>query len=83
MVLSVSVIGTKRSPKHLDSLLPKCGYLLHPAHEGGYIFRALYSGCFVQKEVGLKSNLFAVLGSEVRASPMLGCPAKVYIHLVT
>ncbi|EDL81137.1 rCG31039, isoform CRA_a [Rattus norvegicus] len=42
--------GTKRSPKHLDSLLPKCGYLLHPAHEGGYIFRALYSGCFVQKE---------------------------------
>ncbi|XP_051027056.1 LOW QUALITY PROTEIN: uncharacterized protein C1orf127 homolog [Acomys russatus] len=42
--------GTKRAPNHLASLLPKCGYLLHPAHEGGFIFRALYSACFVQKE---------------------------------
>ncbi|XP_052571362.1 uncharacterized protein C1orf127 homolog [Peromyscus californicus insignis] len=50
VVLSVSVTGTKRAPNHLDSLLTKCGFLLHPAHEGGFIFRALYSGCFVQKE---------------------------------
>ncbi|ERE81956.1 hypothetical protein H671_2g7850 [Cricetulus griseus] len=42
--------GTKRAPNHLDSLLSKCGFLLHPAHEGGFIFRALYSGCLVQKE---------------------------------
>ncbi|XP_031235331.1 uncharacterized protein C1orf127 homolog [Mastomys coucha] len=42
--------GTKRAPNHLDSLLTKCGYLLHPAHDGGFIFRALYSGCFVQRE---------------------------------
>ncbi|XP_036033293.1 uncharacterized protein C1orf127 homolog [Onychomys torridus] len=42
--------GTKRAPKHLDSLLTKCGFLLHPAHEGDFIFRVLYSGCFVQKE---------------------------------
>ncbi|XP_060234628.1 uncharacterized protein LOC110548147 [Meriones unguiculatus] len=42
--------GTKRAPSHLDSLLTQCGYLLHPAHEGGFIFRALYSACFVQKE---------------------------------
>nr|XP_042128424.1 LOW QUALITY PROTEIN: uncharacterized protein C1orf127 homolog [Peromyscus maniculatus bairdii] len=42
--------GTKRAPSHLDSLLTKCGFLLHPAQEGGFIFRALYSGCFVQKE---------------------------------
>ncbi|KAL6086582.1 hypothetical protein STEG23_008989 [Scotinomys teguina] len=42
--------GTKRVPNHLDSLLAKCGFLLHPAHEGGFIFRVLYSGCFVQRE---------------------------------
>ncbi|CAO2590039.1 Uncharacterized protein C1orf127, partial [Lemmus lemmus] len=42
--------GTKRAPNHLDSLLTKCGFLLRPAQEGGFIFRALYSGCFVQKE---------------------------------
>ncbi|GAB1289249.1 Predicted gene 572 [Apodemus speciosus] len=42
--------GAERAPNGLDSLLTKCGYLLHPAHEGGFVFRALYSGCFVQKE---------------------------------
>ncbi|XP_052031715.1 uncharacterized protein C1orf127 homolog [Apodemus sylvaticus] len=42
--------GTERAPNHLDSLLTKCGYLLHPAHEGSFVFRALYSACFVQKE---------------------------------
>lgn len=61
MVLSVSVTGTTRAPSHLDSLLTKCGFLLRPAQEGGFIFRALYSGCFVQKEVGLGNYCFAVL----------------------
>ncbi|XP_041508383.1 uncharacterized protein C1orf127-like [Microtus oregoni] len=42
--------GAMRAPNHLDSLLTKCGFLLRPAQEGGFIFRALYSGCFVQKE---------------------------------
>ncbi|XP_057640947.1 uncharacterized protein C1orf127 homolog [Chionomys nivalis] len=42
--------GTKKAPNHLDSLLTKCGFLLRPAQEGGFIFRVLYSGCFVQKE---------------------------------
>ncbi|XP_051029836.1 uncharacterized protein C1orf127 homolog [Phodopus roborovskii] len=42
--------GTKRAPGHLDPLLTKCGFLLQPAHEGGFIFRALYSGCLVHKE---------------------------------
>jgi hypothetical protein len=74
---SVSVVGSKRAPNHLDSLLTKCGYLLHPAHEGGFIFRALYSGCFVQKEVGLRNDLFAVLGPEVSASCMA---RQMHIH---
>ncbi|KAL1776986.1 putative protein C1orf127-like [Sigmodon hispidus] len=42
--------GIKRAPNQLDSLLTKCGFLLRPAHEGDFIFQALYSGCFVQKE---------------------------------
>lgn len=63
MVLSVSATGTTRAPSRLDSLLTKCGFLLRPAQEGSFIFRALYSGCFVQKEVGLGNHCFAVLGS--------------------
>lgn len=78
MVLSVSIIGTKRASSHQDSLLTKCGYLLRPAHEGGFIFRALYSGCFVQKEVGLRNYLVAVLGSEVRPSRILGYQASAH-----
>ncbi|PNI39750.1 C1orf127 isoform 3 [Pan troglodytes] len=43
--------GTWRSPDHLDSSLAKCGYFLHPASDGDFLFRVQYSACFVQKEV--------------------------------
>nr|XP_045005011.1 uncharacterized protein C1orf127 homolog [Jaculus jaculus] len=42
--------GTLRAPGHLDALLDECGYLLHRVPEGDFVFRALYSACFVQKE---------------------------------
>uniref|UniRef100_A0A8C2V0W5 Chromosome 1 open reading frame 127 n=1 Tax=Chinchilla lanigera TaxID=34839 RepID=A0A8C2V0W5_CHILA len=42
--------GTLRAPGQLDSLLAQCGYFLHPAPDGNFIFRALYSACFVRKE---------------------------------
>ncbi|XP_029418534.1 uncharacterized protein C1orf127 homolog [Nannospalax galili] len=42
--------GAQKAPDHLDALLARCGYLLHPAREGHFIFRALYSACFVKKE---------------------------------
>ncbi|KAM6174143.1 LOW QUALITY PROTEIN: uncharacterized protein C1orf127 homolog [Erethizon dorsatum] len=42
--------GTWRAPGHLDPLLAQCGYFLHPAPYGDFIFRARYSACFVQKE---------------------------------
>ncbi|XP_062962671.1 uncharacterized protein C1orf127 homolog isoform X2 [Cynocephalus volans] len=44
------VPGTRRAPNHLDSSLAKCGYFLHPAPDGDFIFRAQYSACFVRKE---------------------------------
>ncbi|XP_006866497.1 PREDICTED: uncharacterized protein C1orf127 homolog [Chrysochloris asiatica] len=42
--------GTWRTPSRLDPFLVKCGYFLHPDPNGDFIFRALYSACFVQKE---------------------------------
>nr|XP_023408259.1 uncharacterized protein C1orf127 homolog [Loxodonta africana] len=42
--------GTWRTPRHLDPFLAKCGYFLHPAPHGDFIFRALYSASLVQKE---------------------------------
>ncbi|KAM9685397.1 uncharacterized protein C1orf127 homolog [Trichechus inunguis] len=42
--------GTWRTPGRLDPFLAKCGYFLHPDPNGDFIFRALYSACFVQKE---------------------------------
>ncbi|XP_058516992.1 uncharacterized protein C1orf127 [Ochotona princeps] len=44
------VPGTWREPSHLDPLLAKCGYSLHPTPNGDFIFRVQYSACFVQKE---------------------------------
>ncbi|XP_012887265.1 PREDICTED: uncharacterized protein C1orf127 homolog [Dipodomys ordii] len=43
-------LGTWRSPGGQGHLLAQCGYLLHPGPEGHFIFQALYSACFVQKE---------------------------------
>ncbi|KAM4872894.1 uncharacterized protein C1orf127 homolog [Thomomys bottae] len=40
----------RRSPGSQGPLLAKCGFLLHPGPEGRFIFQALYSACFVQKE---------------------------------
>ncbi|EHB16634.1 hypothetical protein GW7_09113 [Heterocephalus glaber] len=49
-----------RAPSHLDPLLARCGYFLHPAPDGDFIFRARYSACLVRKEVSrplpLRSN---------------------------
>ncbi|XP_045402527.1 uncharacterized protein C1orf127 homolog [Lemur catta] len=42
--------GAWRAPDSLDSFLAKCGYFLHPAPDGDFVFRAQYSACFVQKE---------------------------------
>ncbi|XP_048208027.1 uncharacterized protein C1orf127 homolog [Perognathus longimembris pacificus] len=42
--------GTRRPPGSQGALLAKCGYLLRPESEGHFVFRALYSACFVQKE---------------------------------
>ncbi|XP_069335236.1 uncharacterized protein C1orf127 homolog [Eulemur rufifrons] len=42
--------GAWGAPDSLDSFLAKCGYFLHPAPDGDFIFRAQYSACFVQKE---------------------------------
>uniref|UniRef100_A0A2K6GPZ0 Chromosome 1 open reading frame 127 n=1 Tax=Propithecus coquereli TaxID=379532 RepID=A0A2K6GPZ0_PROCO len=42
--------GAWRAPDRLDSFLAKCGYFLHPAPDGDFVFRAQYSACFVQKE---------------------------------
>ncbi|XP_008049047.1 uncharacterized protein C1orf127 homolog [Carlito syrichta] len=42
--------GTWGATDPLDSFLAKCGYFLHPALDGAFIFRAQYSACFVQKE---------------------------------
>ncbi|XP_021099208.1 uncharacterized protein C1orf127 homolog isoform X2 [Heterocephalus glaber] len=39
-----------RAPSHLDPLLARCGYFLHPAPDGDFIFRARYSACLVRKE---------------------------------
>ncbi|XP_042551578.1 uncharacterized protein C1orf127 homolog [Dipodomys spectabilis] len=43
-------LGTWRSPGGQGHLLAQCGYLLRPGPEGHFIFQALYSACFVQKE---------------------------------
>jgi hypothetical protein len=71
MVLSIVVTGSHRASDRLDALLDKCGYLLRPTPEGDFIFRALYSACFVQKEVGL-GNFIVSAGMEPRASCKLG-----------
>ncbi|XP_077007445.1 ciliated left-right organizer ZP-N domains-containing protein isoform X2 [Tamandua tetradactyla] len=42
--------GTWRAPHRLDSFLAQCGFLLHPAPNGDFIFRARYSACLVKKE---------------------------------
>ncbi|XP_010626412.1 LOW QUALITY PROTEIN: uncharacterized protein C1orf127 homolog [Fukomys damarensis] len=42
--------GTWTAPSHLDPLLAQCGYFLHPALDGDFIFRARYLACFVRKE---------------------------------
>ncbi|XP_028613839.1 uncharacterized protein C1orf127 homolog [Grammomys surdaster] len=74
--------GTKRAPNHLDGLLAKCGYLLHPAREGGFIFRALYSGCFVQKEKAnykLEIRMFQKRAKRLKQSDryIMKCPVIV------
>ncbi|KAF7466786.1 Hypothetical predicted protein [Marmota monax] len=43
--------GSWRIPDRQDSLLVKCGYSLHPASGGDFVFRAQYSACSVRKEV--------------------------------
>ncbi|XP_021017298.1 uncharacterized protein C1orf127 homolog isoform X2 [Mus caroli] len=78
----LSLPGSKRAPNHLDSLLTKCGYLLHPAHEGGFIFRALYSGCFVQKEKAnyrLEIRMFQKGAKRLKQSDryIMRCPMMV------
>ncbi|ERE81955.1 hypothetical protein H671_2g7850 [Cricetulus griseus] len=75
--------GTKRAPNHLDSLLSKCGFLLHPAHEGGFIFRALYSGCLVQKETPWLLSLRGELVASLEDASLMGLDVDIGATTVT
>ncbi|XP_055117570.1 uncharacterized protein C1orf127 homolog isoform X2 [Symphalangus syndactylus] len=71
--------GTWRTPDHLDSSLAKCGYFLHPASDGDFLFRVQYSACFVQKEKAnyrLEIRIFqkGVTGLERSDRYIMKCP---------
>nr|XP_055240227.1 uncharacterized protein C1orf127 homolog [Gorilla gorilla gorilla] len=71
--------GTWRSPDHLDSSLATCGYFLHPASDGDFLFRVQYSACFVQKEKAnyrLEIRIFqkGVTGLERSDRYIMKCP---------
>ncbi|XP_054295729.1 uncharacterized protein C1orf127 homolog isoform X1 [Pongo pygmaeus] len=71
--------GTWRSPDHLDSSLAKCGYFLHPASDGDFLFQVQYSACFVQKEKAnyrLEIRIFqkGVTGLERSDRYLMKCP---------
>ncbi|XP_058300338.1 uncharacterized protein C1orf127 homolog [Hylobates moloch] len=71
--------GTWRAPDHLDSSLAKCGYFLHPASDGDFLFRVQYSACFVQKEKAnyrLEIRIFqkGVTGLERSDRYIMKCP---------
>ncbi|XP_075416106.1 ciliated left-right organizer ZP-N domains-containing protein [Tenrec ecaudatus] len=62
--------GPWRSAPHLDPLLAQCGYFLHPTPDGDFVFRALYSACFVQKEA-----VFLIAHQPSSAVHLLPAPA--------
>ncbi|XP_045155137.1 uncharacterized protein C1orf127 homolog [Echinops telfairi] len=73
--------GPWRSAPHLDPLLAQCGYFLHPTPDGDFLFRALYSACFVQKEKAnyrLEIRVFqkGVSGPERSDGYIMECPVR-------
>ncbi|XP_046280831.1 uncharacterized protein C1orf127 homolog [Marmota monax] len=74
--------GSWRIPDRQDSLLVKCGYSLHPASGGDFVFRAQYSACSVRKEKAnyrLEIRIFqkGVKGSQWSDSCIMKCPVVV------
>uniref|UniRef100_UPI00403851A0 ciliated left-right organizer ZP-N domains-containing protein n=1 Tax=Callospermophilus lateralis TaxID=76772 RepID=UPI00403851A0 len=74
--------GSWRNPDRQDSLLVKCGYSLHPASGGDFVFRAQYSACSVRKEKAsyrLEIRIFqkGVKGSKWSDGYIMKCPVVV------
>ncbi|XP_077883701.1 ciliated left-right organizer ZP-N domains-containing protein [Ictidomys tridecemlineatus] len=74
--------GSWRTPERQDSLLVKCGYSLHPASGGDFVFRAQYSACSVRKEkanyrLEIRLSQKGVKGSKWSDGYIMKCPVVV------
>ncbi|KFO31591.1 hypothetical protein H920_06977 [Fukomys damarensis] len=75
--------GTWTAPSHLDPLLAQCGYFLHPALDGDFIFRARYLACFVRKETPWLLSLRGELVASLEDASRMGLYVDVSATTVT